>query len=456
MVAVPSFEDYVAAVQYPELCFLDSELQRGSTDEGQMGEPDYVTGQYSIVFPVTSPSGRRYAVKCFTSDSAYLLARYQMMHARLAELKPTWAVEFVFQSNGIRVNGEIYPILRMDWIEAPSLLNWLELPTTNQKAIIELAASFYGVAQQLTGVGIAHGDLQHGNILVEKGSRPRLIDYDGMYFNGLDQIPPTEEGLDSYQSPKRTSADYGPSIDNFSTWLIFLSLRALAADVTLLDALNPPPRGEFLLLSRADFLDPSSSARLKTLREHSHPAAQELARRISALTKLAIDTIPPLSGSVRGYTYSSPSSSTSPTPDWILSFPHHRQQSSSKSPLSERPIGYSVHGRTVSPMPSWLEVDPQHFAGAELGGCVPFRNRSQGSQNASQSKNSSPPVADRKRRLWEGLLMTCIAVLITLGVILIFVFSDRTPPPVPTAPGSTPATSVRPESVHSLGRPLLL
>jgi thiamine kinase-like enzyme len=44
------------------------------------------------------------------------------------------------------------------------------------------------IGRALNRAGVAHGDLQHGNILVANG-KPKLIDYDGMYVPALRAYP---------------------------------------------------------------------------------------------------------------------------------------------------------------------------------------------------------------------------------------------------------------------------
>src|SRR2546430_4647189 len=54
---------------------------------------------------------------------------------------------------------------------------------------------------------VAHGDLQHGNILVRGGSI-QLVDYDGMWVPALKGRHATEIGHRAYQHPERSEQDY--------------------------------------------------------------------------------------------------------------------------------------------------------------------------------------------------------------------------------------------------------
>ncbi|QLQ08322.1 MAG: hypothetical protein HZY76_21580 [Anaerolineae bacterium] len=58
--------------------------------------------------------------------------------------------------------------------------------------------------------GIAHGDLQHGNVLVA-ADELRLIDYDGMYVPPLSGRESHEIGHRNYQHPCAVSVTSTPA-----------------------------------------------------------------------------------------------------------------------------------------------------------------------------------------------------------------------------------------------------
>lgn len=230
---MPSVDDYAAAVRNPGLCFSDDALCSGAVQRHELG-------RRSVVFQLTSSDGSRHAVKCFTREEPRRLPRYERIFQGLTALKPRWAAEFAYLEDGIRVGGEMYPVLRMDWVEGMSLLTWLR-EHQDATEIARLAAEFDRLIRELAGAGIAHGDLRPGNILVQPDGTLRLIDYDAMYVPGvgLGEYPPDETGHPDHRPPGRTEPEYGPDADRFAAWLISLSLHALAADPSLLDSLPP-------------------------------------------------------------------------------------------------------------------------------------------------------------------------------------------------------------------------
>jgi hypothetical protein len=193
---------------------------------------------------------------------------------------------------------EQYPILRMNWINGTTLTRWIDQNIDNSAGLANVARQFDLLIDSLAAAGIAHGDLQHGNLLVADDGSLRLVDYDGIYFPGLDGLPTDEVGHPNYQPPGRSNTDYGPAMDRFSSWLISLSLKAVVADPTLWDKLNPD-HDEYLLLNQVDYREPTSSWRISLLLSHRSAEVRELGQRIRDLLPLPLAAMPTVTLTLR-------------------------------------------------------------------------------------------------------------------------------------------------------------
>src|SRR5262249_24224520 len=147
-------------------------------------------------------------------------------------------------------------ILKMEWVEGERLDRYIEKNLSNPSALLSLAKLWVQMVKALRQASVAHGDLQHGNVLVVQGGL-RLIDYDGMFVPRLSGRGSHEIGHRNYQLPRRTEADFGLYLDNFSAWVVYMSLIALGVDPEL----RKHFRGgdECLLFSRQDFEQPHKS-----------------------------------------------------------------------------------------------------------------------------------------------------------------------------------------------------
>ncbi|MEV0677733.1 hypothetical protein AB0I60_14535 [Actinosynnema sp. NPDC050436] len=276
--AFPSGATYVDALQNTALCFRGTGLAGAEVRVDALGRPRAISGNFAGVFSVTTADGTRYAVKCFTREVREQAVRYRAIGEHLARVDDDWTVGFEYVDKGIMVAGTWFPVLRMEWVEGVGLIRWIEAHLGDPAALSGLADRFAALVARLGAVGVGHGDLQHGNILVGEDGAVRLVDYDGVFVPALAGLPAAETGHRNYQSPDRTSADFGPEVDRFSSWVIYLSLVALAVDPALWRQLRDED-AENLLLAETDFTDPANSFRLATLTGHPDPRLRALAGR---------------------------------------------------------------------------------------------------------------------------------------------------------------------------------
>ncbi|MFK8849816.1 hypothetical protein [Streptomyces sp. Ac-502] len=355
----PSGAAYAEALQHSQLCFRHPELQGARAELTRLGLPRAVSGAFASVFSLTSAaSGQRYAVKCFTRHVPDQEQRYEAISSRLALLDPAglsqpWKLGFEYLPDAVRVGKDLYPVLKMDWIEAVTLSAWLDTHHADRPAVGRLADRFEALTRDLSAHGIAHGDLQHGNLLVASDGTFRLVDYDGMYVPALAGLGGTERGHRNYQSPLRGNDDYGAELDRFSAWVIFLSLKAIAADPALWSRLHEPS-GEFLLLTEEDFKSPAGSTGLRALLAHADRAVSDLAEQVRSLAFQPLELLPPLDLAVPGPRTSAtaapmpqPAGATAPggLPGWMSGHLAEHPATTPATPVTASPDGF--HTRTA-------------------------------------------------------------------------------------------------------------
>lgn len=277
--ALPTARDYQEALQHPSDHFSDPELRSSTAECNRLGLPVAISGNFASVFKVVTPSGTRYAVRCFVRYFEDEHERYDAIGAFLDGVDASWKVAFSFIDEGIRIGGQWFPILKMQWIDAQPINRYIASHLANAPTILALASEFLRVVTDLHRRGAAHGDLQHGNLLVTADGAIKLIDYDGMYVPALAGKGGHEIGNRNYQHPDRSEADFGPAVDNFSAWVIYVSLLAVAIDPNLWNLLDAGE--EKMLFAYEDYISPALGLGLRTLGFSSNP---DLAR-LTALIK---------------------------------------------------------------------------------------------------------------------------------------------------------------------------
>ena len=285
----PTMSDYQEAIQNPRSGFADPELQHGQPVLDRLGLPRPITGGFASVYQLNY-NGRKWAVRCFLREFQDHQRRYEAISHHLKACNLRYKVDFVLQPRGIRVHGQWYPILKMEWVDGKPLNTHVESILQDRHALQALAHSWSALVKELSIHQIAHGDLQHGNVLVANGSF-KLIDYDGMYVPALRGLGSHEEGHPAYQHPRRSNHDFGPYLDNFAALAIYVALAALREQPDLWSAFD---NGDNFLFRRDDFLNPSTSQVFAALQRLRDPAVLKLVKTLHEACKRNVNQVPHL------------------------------------------------------------------------------------------------------------------------------------------------------------------
>jgi hypothetical protein len=276
--AWPTPQDYNEAVQNPAHSFADPELRSGNVETTALGLPRPITGNFASVYRIRC-SGKDWAVRCFWREYADMQERYEAIARRLQVVHLPYTVGFEYLSQGIRVKGKWFPILKMEWVDGVLLNDYLAAHLGDPTALRQLAGRWMEMVEHLQGASIAHGDLQHGNVLVLNGGL-KLVDYDGVYVPALAGKRSHELGHQNYQHPLRSESTFGVNTDSFSAWVIYVSLLATARQPDLWTQLLAGD--ECLLFRKSDFCSPDSSRVFQTLLGHTDSEIRELTSRLRA------------------------------------------------------------------------------------------------------------------------------------------------------------------------------
>ncbi len=284
----PVAADYDEAIQNPHLNFDDRELKEGEPEYDPYGSPAVRSGNFASVYMLQGPK-RKVAVRCFLREIPDQQERYQAISRDLLGLGLPYTVNFEFLPKGIKIQGEWFPVLKMDWCDGEQLDKYLERNLDNQAKVRRLADKWFEMSHSLRKVGIAHGDLSHGNIMV-LDDEFKLIDYDGMFVPRLAGRKSNERGLEHYQHPGRTDNHFGRYLDNFSNWVMYTTLVGLGEDRKLWDLVNIADK--HLIFSKNDFEHPSRSKTFDILKSHEDKTLRTYATTVENLLQYDVEQIP--------------------------------------------------------------------------------------------------------------------------------------------------------------------
>ena len=289
MATWPDLTDYHEALQFPERSLADPELQKSQIEKDRFGMPKPATGGNAVAYKATRGQDA-WAVRCFLRPISDHAERYAAISKHLQKSRAAHCTEFFYLADGLRIKGGTFPIVKMAWVQGPNLDRFVEGMLGQPRELAALRERFRTLVKEIEGAKFAHGDLQHGNILVSD-KELLLIDYDGMWVPALNGRQATETGHRAYQHPRRSAGDYGPYLDRFSALVIHLSLRALEVEPKLWEQYYT---GDNLIFVREDFNEPGKSPVWGDLAALEDPEVSYLAGVLATMCTKPVKDLPRL------------------------------------------------------------------------------------------------------------------------------------------------------------------
>lgn len=258
-------QDIINSVTVPEL-IKDDIVRNGKFFELKNGDLQCYVGGFSIVFPV-EVQGKKWAFRCWHNISNETIERNKKLSIELKNTNLPFLIGYDFVQLGIIVKGQKYPTTRMQWIEGDNLKDYIVNNCNSKSKLLRIADHFLKMIKEMHRHSFAHGDLQHGNIIVNKQDELFLVDYDSFYCPKFAGEKDYITGLKEYQHPSRqTNKLTSEKIDYFSELIIYTSILGVAYNPTLVDKYQVKD-SENLLFKSDDYKDIKHSSIYKDLKD---------------------------------------------------------------------------------------------------------------------------------------------------------------------------------------------
>jgi hypothetical protein len=249
----PDASAYAMAAREVEAFFGPVELRSAVLRRSPLGLPLPATGRNAAVFKATVDD-TDLAVRVFTRPPNEGAERYRRLREHILPLEGVLFPNVRWIDDGVHVAEATWPMIRMDWVEGMTLDHWVEAHRHDAQLLRDFASRWDRLFTFLEHSRIAHGDLQHGNVLVDAQHRVRLVDLDGLWIPELADLPADEFGHVHFQHPGRlTERVWGERMDGFAALLIAVSIVALSHRPELWDVYNDG--GNNLIFRNDDFAD---------------------------------------------------------------------------------------------------------------------------------------------------------------------------------------------------------
>ena len=276
----PTGTEYAAAVQQPSTSFSDPELQTGELTLTPLGIPASASGQSAIAFHMQAKD-RPVAVRCLLNEHDDGRERYKALQEHVEAYNVPSVVPAKWLDDGVRVHGQWWPVVVMPWVAGDPLHIAVEDRLDDPTRLSRLADRWLDLVELLQDKEFAHGDYQHGNVLLTDDDEFQLVDLDGIWVPDMGVGSPNEYGHPNYQHINRSDTDWGPYVDTFSALVIALSMFALAHDPGLARFMT----GENLLFATPDFEDPDNAEIWRALARSRDDEVVDLTGRLHAFAR---------------------------------------------------------------------------------------------------------------------------------------------------------------------------
>ena len=250
-------------------------------------------GGFNCVFPLINVQGEKIALRIWIKEINNAKKRVVAISRHLKKIDRDYLVSSDYIDDGILINSTCHPTVLMNWVEGPTLKDYIDKNIQDKKKMSKLIINFKWIFSDMHKHKIAHGDLQHNNILVNKRDKIKLVDYDSMYVKDIEHLRDVIKGLPGYQHPFRYSNEFlTHQLDYFSEYVILLSMLVFNEEPKLW---NRYYNSDNLLFSSNDFQNPHDSVLFKYLSSHKNKKIVYLTRFLKSLLKeIDICCIPPI------------------------------------------------------------------------------------------------------------------------------------------------------------------
>lgn len=228
-----SKQDIITAIKNSDIFLKIPELQGAKPRLNANGSPFAFVGGFNMVFQLEHQNNK-WAFRVWHVPMGEHKERYRRISKYLSEKKLPYFADFIYDEKGILINGDLLDTIRMEWLDGKLLKEYIEENLGNKSKLTKLAGDFLKMCKTLRENKISHGDLQEGNILIDRNGNIKLVDYDSICIPEIEGQKELVTGLKGYQHPSRFKAGKASlKADYFSELVIYLSILAISENSNL-------------------------------------------------------------------------------------------------------------------------------------------------------------------------------------------------------------------------------
>lgn len=278
-----STQDIITAIKNLDLFLKIPELKGAQARMNSNGKPFSYVGGFNMVFQLLHQN-KKWAFRVWHVPIGENKTRFQQISKYLGAKRLPYFADFIYDEKALLVNGTLVDTIRMEWIEGSLLKEYIEQNLKNKKKLKAFVDDFLKMCQTLHKNQISHGDLQHGNIMIDNKGDIKLVDYDSICIPDIEGQKELVTGKKGYQHLSRFKTSQASlKSDYFSELVIYLSILVFAEKPELWEKYQVKDT-EYLLFSETDFKNFEKSKIYKELNQLSD-SIKSLVRVLELYTK---------------------------------------------------------------------------------------------------------------------------------------------------------------------------
>jgi similar to nter part of tr len=250
------------------------------------------TGRFNVVFKIRdNHTYDEYALRIlFNPIHQGFENRLKDINQFFQQASLPYFIPFTYYHQGLYIPDEDddTDVIVMRWIKGETLDVFISRNLQNPHQLLQAADVFITMTRSLHRERVSHGDLQHGNIIIQEHYGHifiYLVDYDSICFPNIEGQQEYIAGVPDYQHPSRIQGDNNrltEKADYFSELIIYLSLLAIAEKPYLWQLYG---NGEHLLFCVDDFSNFEQKTIFRELQQCSNKV-----RKLTDILKKYLDT----------------------------------------------------------------------------------------------------------------------------------------------------------------------
>ena len=224
---MPTIPEIRTSIENHSVLIRDPHAKNGQFLRDARGRLVAYSGGFTVVYPYIL-KGEKWAFRCWHAEMRNVKKRFDIISNVIQQSKLSYLLDFIYVNEGVVVEGIIYPTTRMRWVDGINIKDYICKHKNSRSKLLALAEKFLTLTNDMHRHKFAHGDLQHGNIIVNDKGELFLVDYDSFYCPTLKGAPDIITGLKDYQHPSRkNNKTVSEKLDYFSELVIYLSIIVL-------------------------------------------------------------------------------------------------------------------------------------------------------------------------------------------------------------------------------------